>query len=131
MRIPLVGGGFTARSVAEAAQTCINLYAEVIEDPNEHQKNSAVLYGAPGRHVFKDMTAIDAGFAHLRGIWSGGGRCFVAGGNGSGATDGRYCEISSTGTLIGSVRTISNAAVNGVNNSPVQFYSNGGSLLIV
>jgi hypothetical protein len=130
-RIPLVGGGFTARSVAEAAQTSINLYAEVIEDPNEHQKNSAVLYGVPGRHVFKDMTAIDARFTHIRGIWSGGGRCFVAGGNGSGATDGCYCEINSSGTLVGSVRSISNAAVNGMSNSPVQFFANGNQLMIV
>jgi hypothetical protein len=107
------------------------LYAEVIEDPNEHQKNSAVLYGVPGRHVFKDMTVIDARFAHIRGIWSGGGRCFVAGGNGSGTSDGCYCEVNSSGALVGSVRTISNNAVNGLSNSPVQFYANGNQLMIV
>lgn len=130
-RIPLVGGGFTARSVAEAAQTSINLYAEVIEDPNEHQKNSAVLYGVPGRHVFKAMTAIDARFAHIRGIWSGGGRCFVAGGSGNSTIDGCYCEVDSSGNLVGSVRTISNLPVNGLSNAPVQFYANGTKLMVV
>ncbi len=131
MRIPLVGGSYSPRSLAVGAQTLINCYAELIENSEEKFKNDAVMYGSPGTLLFKNMTAIDAGFANLRGIWSGGGRLFVAGGNGTGSTNGRYCEVSSAGALIGAVRTISNNAVNGLANAPVQFFPNGNQLFIV
>ena len=102
----------------------MNLYPELIQDPNEREKNKAFLYGTPGRHVFKDLTTIDAAATPIRGIWTGAGRCFVAAGT-------KYFEISSTGTLIGSVRTISNASVLGFSNTPVQFFPNGNQLFIV
>lgn len=119
-----MGESFSTRSPATAAQTTINAYTERTEDPFETAKGVGALYGTPGRHRFKDASAIDAGFTHMRGIWSGAGRCFIAGGT-------KYCEIDSSGALVGSVRTISNASVNGLANSPVQFFPNGNQLFIV
>lgn len=135
-KVSLLGQAYAVRSPAVAVQDSINLYLERIEDPTERQKNDYAQYGDPGYQVFKDMTAIDSRFAHLRGIacfgsTNGSTRCFVAGGNGSGASDGCYCEIDSSGSLVGSVRTISNAPVNGMSNSPVQFFANGNQLMIV
>lgn len=124
MRLSLVGESFSTRSPATAAQTTVNLYTEKTEDPFETAKGVGAVYGTPGRHVFKNASAIDAGFSHMRGIWSGAGRCFIAGGT-------KYCEIDSSGALVGSVRTISNASVNGLANSPVQFFPNGNQLFIV
>lgn len=124
MKIPLVGQSYTARSLTVAAQTCINAFPELIQDPNERNKNKAALYGCPGRHLFKNLTAIDAAATPVRGVWSGGGRCFVAAGT-------KYFEISSAGALIGSVRTISNASEYGLANSPVQFFPNGNQLFII
>ena len=132
IKIPLVGGSYSPRSLAVGAQTAINVYAEQIESQDEHYKNTAALYGSPGTLLFKNMTAIDAGFASIRGIWSGAGRLFVAGGNGTGSTNGRYCEIdTTTGALIGSVRTISNATVNSLSNAPAQFFPNGNQLMVI
>jgi len=124
LRIPLVGQGYQLRSPAVAAQSCLNLYPEIIQDPNEHAKNVAFLYGIPGRHVFSDLTGIDAAATPIRGIFTWAGHCFVAAGT-------KYMEISSAGTLIGSVYTISNATVLGFSNTPVQFYPNGNQLFIV
>lgn len=118
MRLGLAGQNYSARSLAAAAQSCINLYPEKIEDPNERAKGIATLYGCPGRHLFKDLTTIDAAATPVRGVWSGGGRLFVAAGP-------RYMEISSAGALIGSVRTIAN------DGTPVQFFVNGNQLFIV
>jgi hypothetical protein len=123
-KIPLVGQSYALRSPTAAAQTCMNLYPELIEDPNEREKNKAFLYGIPGRHVFKDLTTIDAAATPVRGIWTGAGRTFVAAGT-------KYMELSSTGALIGSVRTISNASVLGFSNTPVYFIPNGNQLFIV
>jgi hypothetical protein len=124
LALGLVGQQYSLRSVSAAAQTCINLYPELIQDPNERAKNKAFLYGIPGRHLFKDLTTIDAAATPIRGIWTGAGRCFVAAGT-------KYMELDSSGALVGSVRTISNAAVNGLSNSPVQFFPNGNQLLII
>lgn len=130
MKIPLVGQSYSARSLTVAAQTCVNLIPEPTENAEERRtatpigKSTGALYGDPGYHLFKDLTQIDAGFNPGRGIWTGGGRCFVAGGT-------KYCEIGSNGALIGSVRTISNTSVNGLSNAPVQFFPNGNELFIV
>lgn len=135
MKLGFVGQAYSTRSVTAAAQSCVNLYAEIIQDPNEASvaatvtsaargKNKAFMYGIPGRHVFKDLTTIDAAAHPIRGIWTGGGRCFVAAGT-------KYMELDSSGNLVGSVRTISNATVNGFSNTPVQFFPNGNQLFIV
>lgn len=125
IRIPLVGGSYSPRSLAVGAQTAINVYAEEIESQDEHYKNTAALYGSPGTLSFKNMASIDAGFTNIRGVWSGAGRLFVAGGT-------KYCEVNpSTGALIGSVRTISNSSVNGLANAPAQFFPNGNQLMVV
>jgi hypothetical protein len=124
VKASLVGQGYSLRSVTAAAQACINLYPELLQDPNEQAKNKAFLYGIPGRHVFKDLTTIDAAATPVRGIFTGAGRCFVAAGT-------KYFEIDSSGNLVGSVHTISNATVFGFANSPVQFFPNGNELFIV
>ena len=125
IKIPLVGGSYSPRSLAVGAQTAINVYAEQIESQDEHYKNTAALYGSPGTLSFKDMATIDAGFTNIRGIWSGAGRLFVAGGT-------KYCEVNPTsGALIGSVRTISNSSVNSLSNAPAQFFPNGNQLMVV
>lgn len=118
-RLALAGEAYTMRSLAAAAQTCTNLYAEKIEDPNETAKGKAVLFGTPGRHLWKTLTTIDAAATPLRGLWTGGGRLFVFAGS-------KYFELNSAGALVGSVRTIVNAA-----NNPVQAFGNGNQLLII
>lgn len=120
MRIPLVGQTYTPRSTAAGAQTCLNVYPELTEDPNEREKGIGALYGCPGRHVFKDLTSIDAAATPVRGVWSGGGRLFVAAGT-------KYMELNSSGTLVGSVRTIQDLG----SHTPVQFFANGTQLFIV
>jgi hypothetical protein len=124
IRLPFTGPSYSPRSLAVGAQTLINLFAEEVENRDEQMKAGAVMYGSPGTLAFKDMATIDAGFSPLRGIWSGAGRVFVAGGT-------KYCEINSSGSLVGSVRTISNAAVNGLSNAPAQFFPNGNQLMVV
>ncbi len=119
-RLPLVGQFYSSRSLATAAQTCINVYAEPTSDPNEKAKGIGALYGIPGRKIFKDLTTIDAAAHPVRGIWSGGGRLFVAAGT-------KYMELDSTGALVGSVRTIADDGA----HSPVQFIANGTQLFIV
>ncbi len=121
MRYPLVGQSYTARSATAAAASLINLYAEQNEDPENKAKGIGALYGCPGRTSFKVLTTIDAAATPVRGIWSGGGRLFVAAGT-------KYFEIDKdTGALIGSVRTIADDAT----HTPVQFFSNGNQLFIV
>lgn len=119
MKLPLVGQSYTARSVAAAEQDCINVFPELIQDPQERGKNQAILVGCPGRHLFKTLTTIDANLTPVRGVWTGGGRLFVFAG-------ARYCELNSSGALVGSVRTIVNAS-----NQPVQAFGNGNQLLII
>ncbi len=119
-RIPLVGQSYTAWSVAGAEQQAINVYPEPFEDANEKEKGGGMLIGCPGKHLFKDLTVIDAAMTPVRGIWSGGGRVFVAAGT-------KYCEISSAGALIGSVRTIADDTT----HPPVTFFANGNQLFIV
>lgn len=119
-RVGLIGQPDTTRSTSASAQTCVNLYAEISDDPNEKAQGIGSLFGAPGRHLFKDLTTIDAAATPIRGVWSGGGRLFAAAGT-------KYMELSSAGALIGSVRTIADDA----SHSPVQFFANGNQLFIV
>ena len=119
MKIPLVGNSFPAFSPAISEQASINCYTETVEVPGG-EKSKTVLRGAPGTVLFKTLTAIDAAATPVRGIWSGGGRCFVVAGT-------TYFEISSAGALIGSVYTVATDA----SNSPVQIFANGNQLFIV
>lgn len=120
MRIPLVGQSYVPDTLAAGAQASVNFFPEPIEDPNENQKGNAILIGCPGKHLFKDLTAIDAGLTPLRGIFYSNGRVWVAAGT-------KYCEISPAGALVGSVRTIADDA----DHSPVTFFANGTQLFIV
>lgn len=120
MRLPLVGQWYSSRSLAAAAQTTFNLYAEPTTDPNEKAKGIGALYGIPGRHLFKDLTTIDAAATPIRCTFSAGGRFWAAAGP-------RYMELDSTGTLVGSVRTIADDGP----HSPVQMFVNGSQLFIV
>jgi len=126
MKIPLVGQDFTSRSPAVSGQTCVNLYPSLIDDPNEAStiatataaargKNKAVLYGCPGKHTIGTYAA------NLRGLWSGGGRCFIV------ISTGYLLEISSTGAILSSAAFPSYAD----NGLPAQIFSNGNQLLIV
>lgn len=126
MKIPLVGQDYTSRSLAVSAQTCVNLFPALIDDPNEAAvpataiaaksgKNKAVLYGCPGKHTIATMAV------HVRGIWGGGGRLFVV------LSNGNLCEISSAGAIL-STNAIPSYSDNGL---PAEIYSNGNQLLIV
>lgn len=117
MRIPLIGPSNTAFSVAAAAQQSINVYTEPLPIG---EKNGAVLRGAPGWHLLKDLRTIDAAAYPVRGFFAGGGRLFVAAGT-------KYFEISNAGALIGAVHTIADDA----DHSPVTMIPNGNQLLIV
>src|SRR6185503_7204419 len=115
MKLPLVGGSYTARSVAAAEQECINLIPESIEAGNEG-KGKALLIGSPGKHLFKTMAQ-----AGIYGLWSGGNRAFVVHGSGASRTLG---EIDSTAT-------VSSVGTFGTGTGPVQILSNGRQLLLI
>jgi hypothetical protein len=117
MRLPLVGQTYALRSLAAAAQETMNLYPERIEADGE--KNSYALMGTPGYHAFADLTTISGAATPIRGLWSGGGRLFVAAGT-------KYMEIDSTGALVGTVHTIPDDAA----HSPVTFLSNRNQLFL-
>ncbi len=117
MRLALNGGTYQARTVAAAAQSAINVFPEKIEDANEKEKGGGLTIGCPGKHLFANLSAIGT---PCRGLWSGGGKLFYAGG-------ARYAEVNSSGAVVGSVRTIADDA----DHSPVLFYANGTQLFIV
>lgn len=120
MRIPLIGSSYAAWSVAGADQTCMNLFPEPFENQEEKEKGFGMLIGCPGRHLFKDLTTINAALTPFRGVWSGGGRVWAAAG-------AHYLELSSSGALVGSIRDIDDDAT----HSPVLFFANGNQLFIV
>src|ERR1035437_7770224 len=115
MKIQLVGPSHVSRSLAAAASECTNLYVEMIENPVDQTKNIAQLFGAPGRHLFKDLTATGT----IRGVWSGGGRLFVC----SGTT---IYELDSSANVVAS--HILGTSSDG---KPVQFFGNGNQLGII
>jgi len=118
MRLALAGQTYNARTLAASAQACINAYPERIEDPQETAKGGALLIGCPGKHLFAALGGTVG--TPMRGIWSGGGRLWYAGGT-------HYAEISPAGAVVGSVRTIADDA----SHSPVLFFANGNQLFIV
>ena len=120
MRLALCGQSYASRSLAAAAQTCVNLYAERIEDPQETAKGPGALYGAPGKHRFRKLTDIDPAATPLRGLWEGEGRVKVVAGS-------KYFEVDDAGALVGSVYTVNDNA----NHPPATILSNGHQILIV
>src|SRR4051812_15497178 len=98
MKLPLVGSSNSAFSLAAAAQQSLNCYLESLEGSPEG-KAKFVLRGRPGISLFKDCTAISASANATRGLWSGGGRLFVASGT-------KFFEVNSSGTLVGATSTI-------------------------
>jgi hypothetical protein len=125
MKIPLVGQDYTSRSLAVSEQDCINVFPALIDDPNEaatiatstaaaRGKNKAVLFGCPGKHTLATLGG------NVRGLWGGGGRCFVVVG-------GNLIELSSTGAVLST-----NAFPSFFNDGlPVEIFSNGNQLLII
>ncbi len=119
-RLALNGQTYQARTVAAAAQSCINIYPEKIEDPQETEKGTSLTIGCPGKHLFKDLTTISGAAHPVRGFFSGGGRVFVAAGT-------NYFEINSSGGLVGPINTIADDAA----HSPVLMFANGNQLFII
>lgn len=116
----LGGSSYQPRSLAAAAQLTLNLYFESIENKEENDKGKSALFGMPGHTAKLNLTSIDAAATPFRGIWSGNGRVFVAGGT-------KYFEINSSYALVGSVRTINDDA----DHTPVQFIPNGNNQLLI
>jgi hypothetical protein len=117
MRLPLIGAANQYRSATVGAQTCINLYAELTEDPQERAKGIGSLYGTPGRHAFGTV-------ANPYALWSNANRLFAIIAD---ATLGRdEVEIDSTGAVLSSVNftTLDDGL-------PAQIFSNGNQLMIV
>lgn len=113
-KLPFVGGPYPSRSVAAAASELTNLYVEMIENPDDRAKNTAALFGAPGRHVGKAYAS-----ATTRGLWSGGGRLFIANGTDLVELNSSWAEVS---------RHACGAVDDGF---PVQIFGNGTQLLII
>lgn len=138
MKIPLVGEDYASRSPAVSAQTCINLFPAMIDDPNEAAvaataiapatgKNKAVLFGVPGKHGFGAAALATAGAGNPLGVWSGGGRLFVVCLQASGAGPYIMIEVSQAGAAI----SVSLFGPGAPPSTPVQMYGNGNQLFIV
>lgn len=113
MKLGLVGQGYSDRSFAVGAQTSLNLFPQLIQDPNEQQKNKGALYGCPGRHVGATLSG------NVRGLWSGAGRLFVA----------SALNLIELNAAWGTVSTHAYASAD--DGLPVQIFSNGVELLLI
>lgn len=122
-RLPLVGASNAFRSTAYGDQTCVNLYGELGEDPQERAKGFGALYGCPGKHVFKSYTS--SATARTFGLWSGGGRLFAVNAR-SAALGTDLIELNSSATEVS--RHLIQA---GEPSAPAQIFSNGNQLLII
>ncbi len=113
MKISLVGESYDDRSLAVSAQSSVNVFPQLIADPNEQTKNKAALIGAPGKHALATLAT------DVRGVWSGAGRLFVASGL-------NLIELDESGAVI------SSHAYAGVNDGfPVQLFANGIVLMMI
>lgn len=114
--LPLVGPPYPSRSLAAAASELTNLIIETVESNPDQAKNSAILIGSPGKHLFKDLLLASGS---IRGLWSGGGRLFIAQGF-------DLVELNSSAAVVS--RTTYTASDDGL---PVTILGNGNQLLIV
>ena len=126
-RLPLAGPPYPSRSFAAAASELTNLYVEVVENPADQSKNVANLFGVPGRHALLSPAAVATiagnGGGDMRGLWSGGGRCFTVIGS-------WVYEITEAGNIV--VAGGSAPFNTGLNDgNPVQFAGNGNQLGMV
>lgn len=106
-----VGPTYALLASADAQRT-VNLYPEVVESGTGKVK--VVFRTTPGLITFATLP-----YSPVRGLWSGGGRCFAAAGS-------RVLEVFSNGTYteLGVIAT-------DADNSPVQIFPNGTQLYIV
>jgi hypothetical protein len=112
-KLSLVGQAYPDRSPAVSVQAMINIFAQLIQDPNEQEKNKAALCGCPGKHELATLAT------DIRGLWSGAGRLFVASGL-------NLIELDDAGGTVSS-----NAYAASDDGLPVQIFSNGNQLLII
>jgi len=93
MRIPIVGPSYRARSLNEAADTCINLYPEVSEIDN----SVSALYGTPGCRTI----AILPGSGEVRGLFVPAiGKMIAVQGDAVYRVDGNMNVVQCTGELL-------------------------------
>jgi hypothetical protein len=113
VKLPLVGQSTPSRSLAISAQASINVFPQVITDPNDKMQNTGSMFGAPGRHSFATLAT------DVRGLWSGAGRLFVASG----------LNLIELNEAAATVSSYSYAASD--DGFPVQIFSNGNQLLVI
>ncbi len=130
-----IGPSYTLDSVKAECQRTVNLYPEL--DETGQGKNKFTFAGTPGVKFFANMAraVVDGGAGpnanRIRGLWSGGGRLFVATGDAADltVTGGRVFEVDVNGAVKPgtAVHTIANDA----DLSPVQMFANGIGLFVV
>lgn len=124
MKLSLVGQDYTSRSLAVSAQSCVNVFPALIDDPNEASttatvtaaakgKNKGVLYGCPGKHLFKTLAT------DVRALLGGSGRAFAISGS-------NRIELNSSGAVVASLPFA--APDDGL---PAQMFANGEQLLVI
>src|SRR5215831_4726270 len=114
MRIPLVGESYTLRNPAAAAQQTLNLMPQWIDDPEEKGKNKGILQGCPGYH-----SMINLGSSPIRGLWSGGGRLFVAYDGGTLVEIGQGTYVGGNPST-GTATVLSTTSIGTFDSNPVQ-----------
>lgn len=116
-KYPLVGPSFVGRSLAFAASENTNLIIELIESAVDRAKNVAIAYIIPGRQSKADLNSGVHGI--IRGLWSGGGRLFVAQGE-------DLVEVAEDGSVV------SRHTYDTINDgTPVQIFGSGRQLLVI
>ncbi len=101
-------------ALAAAAQQSLNLYRETYDGFGAGTgKSSKILTGTPGWKLLVDTNSL-----HIRGFWSGGGRCFVVSGS-------NILEIDKAGVIISSYNLVLD------DGHPVEIFGNGNQLGLV
>ncbi|MCE5309632.1 MAG: hypothetical protein LLG20_18515 [Acidobacteriales bacterium] len=124
-----VGGSYALPSVQANCQRAVNLYPEL--DETGQGKNKFTYVGTPGVHLFGDVTDFDAlvpgACTPIRGLFSGGGRLWVAAGT-------RFFEVDGSGpggTAALKAGTSVHTIADDADHSPVQIFSNGRELFVI
>lgn len=125
MKISLAGPSYSSRSVVAAAQECMNLIPEVIEQQAEPSR--MVLYNRPGIKLFKQLS----GSAKIRGMWAGGGRLFVVHGGTLTEVTEAGVETDQPGTLAAGSSWWPFPGEDWPFPDPAQIFSNGRQLMII